>query len=95
MGLNSVLTMPILPPLTSPQLLSPEVPPFCSPNTLDLLLFSTCIGPYSCTVVVEGPVGRKDVSFISVAEYAWHMVNAHRCLLKEWMVSLPSLMKLF
>lgn len=57
-GLNSLFTAPVLPPLTSPRLLSPRIPPFCSHDTLGVHLYHSSVASCACTVHVEGPMGR-------------------------------------
>lgn len=47
----------VLWPLTSPQLLSPRVPPSCFLGTLGMHLYGTGVGPCTHTVFMEGAVG--------------------------------------
>ena len=56
-GLDCVFAVPVLWPLTSPQLLSPRVPPFCFLGTLDMHLDGAYVGPCTHTVLIEGTVG--------------------------------------
>lgn len=56
-GLDCVFAAHVLWPLTSPQLLSPRVPPSCFFGTLDMHLYGTGAGPCTHTVLMEGAVG--------------------------------------
>lgn len=81
----------VLWPLTSPQLLSPRVPPSCFLGTLGMHLYGTGVGPCTHTVFMEGAVGWKghliDLSSWICLAYVNSECSTNECWKSEWILS--------